>query len=102
MKPFSERWRQCLHAARQASDARSHSTPAEAADWVPGLLRRYRQAHSGEEAAVELWSWYALRGLAVASALMLLCLAFASRGPHPSTSFRPTVENAVAGVLWTL
>lgn len=104
MKHFPQHWRQLAAQARAARPSTAPGPSAdEAASWVPQLLRR-RTAHAEATSAsvVELWGWYAPRGLAVGALAMLLCVAFAWRGLPSRPSLRPTVEIAIAGALTTL
>ncbi len=102
MKHFPQRWRDFAAQARQARTASSSGpSAAEAAQWVPQLLRR-RAVRMDSASTVELWGWYAPRGLAVGALAMLLCVAFAWRGLPSRSSLRPSVEIAIAGALKTL
>lgn len=102
MKQFPQRWRLFAARARAARPPTGSGPSAEQAmTWVPHLLRRHR-GRANVASAVELWGWYAPRGLAVGALAMLLCVAFAWRGLPARPSLRPSVELAIAGALRTL
>ena len=100
MSSFEERWAECARAARTA---RAGDTPP-GPSWA-GIRRsltaiRQEAAEGGE--SMEWWRWYAVRGVGLATLLVVACLLFATRGPGLGHPLRPEVENAVAEVLWLL
>lgn len=100
MNRFEERWKACARVARRARQGEADSPP----DWWAIQRRRaeLERVQDPQAESMEWWGWYGARGVAVASVLVLVCLAVASRGPRDFHPLRPGVEDAVSEVFWLL
>ncbi len=99
MSRFDRRWRECVRRARQASPRPLPEPPAD----LTRLVRRGSVVSGTDDPELtEWWRWYGSRGLAVATAILVGCVAFVIRDGSEAPSLRPGVEDAVAEVLWRL
>lgn len=100
MNGFRERWAACARLARTALEDETAAPP----EWSAIRRRQLEleRAKDREDESVEWWGWYGVRGVAVASVMVLVCLVFASRGPSEGHPLRPGVEEAVAEAFWLL
>ena len=91
MKPFEERWQECLRQARKV--------PPRDTRMPLGFQRRVlRGSVAGEvepDAWIALWLRFGLRTLGVVTLLLFLALAYTRTAPAPASSLRPPLENSI-------